>query len=87
MTESSGIPPLSANMTALLRNVVERHSPDLVTLIDILGVRPLTKDDREALRGAVASELTITSGALDSESEPTPFGLQLEELIDALGHC
>jgi hypothetical protein len=87
MTEPSGMPPLSANMTALLRNVVERHGPDLVPLIDILGVRPLSKDDREALRGAVASELTITSGALDSAYEPTPFGLELEALIDALGHC
>jgi len=87
MTEPSGMPPLSANMTALLRNVVERHGPDLVPLIDILGVRPLSKDDREALRGAVASELTITSGALDGAYEPTPFGLELEALIDALGHC
>jgi hypothetical protein len=86
MTESSGM-PLSADMTALLRNVLERHNPDLIPLIDILGVRPLIKNDREALRGAVASELTITSGGLDNDYEPTPFGLQLEELIDALGHC
>lgn len=54
--------------------------------MDSIGVRQLTKDDREALRGAVASELTTTSGGLDNDNEPTPFGLQLEQLIDALGH-
>jgi hypothetical protein len=86
MTESSGM-PLSADMTALLLSVLKRHGPDLIPLIEILGVRPLTKDDREALRGAVASELTITSGGLDNAYEPTPFGLQLEDLIDALGRC
>jgi hypothetical protein len=79
--------PLSLNMIALLRSVVDRHNPHLVPLIDIIGGRPLSKDDREALRGAVASELTITSGAFDSEYEPTPYGLELEALIDALGRC
>ncbi len=72
-------------MAALLQNVLERHGPDLIPLIDILGAYPLTMDDREVLRGAVADELI--SNGLDSKDEPTPFGLQLEELIDALGRC
>jgi hypothetical protein len=78
---------LSADMASLLRNILERRDPELLPLVDVLGVRPLTKDDREALRGAVASELTVSSGGFDSNYEPTPFGLQLEQLIDVLGHC
>lgn len=73
------------NLGALLRRTVERHSPELISLVDGVGVVPLNQTDREALRGAVLSE--FLSAGLDSNDEPTPYGLELEALIDALGHC
>lgn len=84
MTEPVGS-PLSADMMALLRRSVERHLPDLLPLVDRVGVSPLSEADREALRSAVLSE--FLGDGLDSDDEPTSYGLQLERLIDALAHC
>jgi hypothetical protein len=84
MIEPSGS-PLSPNQIALLRRTVERHTPDLLPLVVTLGESPLNEADREALRSAVSSE--FISAGLDSNDEPTLYGLELEALIDALGHC
>ncbi len=84
MIEPAGS-PLSPNQIALLRHTVERHIPDLLPLVVTLGESPLNETDREALRNAVSSE--FISAGLDSDNEPTSFGLELEDLIDALGHC
>ncbi len=84
MSESPGT-MLSSEMTALLRRTIERHEPQLLPLVDAMGDSPLNETDREALRGAVLSELLVEG--LDSSDEPTPYGLVLEQLIDALGHC
>jgi hypothetical protein len=73
------------NLVALLRRAVERHSPELISLVDAVRKAPLDQTDREALRSAVLSE--FLSAGLDSDDEPTPYGLELEALIDALGHC
>jgi hypothetical protein len=77
--------PLSSNQIALLRRTVERHIPDLLPLVGSLGESHLNEADREALRSAVSSE--FISAGLDSNDEPTPYGLELEALIDVLGHC
>lgn len=77
--------PLSPDMTALLRLTVERHVPELLPLVNTIGKKSLHKTDREALRGVVLSE--FLGAGLDSEDEPTPYGVELEALIDALGHC
>lgn len=77
--------PLSSNMMMLLRLTVERHVPELLLLVDEVGKAPLNETDREALRGAVLSE--FLRAGLDSNDEPTSYGLELEALIDALGHC
>jgi hypothetical protein len=84
MTGPSGM-GLTDNMLLLLQQTIEHHEPELLSLARSVGKLPLTEADREALRGAVLSEL-LSSG-LDSEDEPTPYGLELERLIDALGHC
>lgn len=72
-------------MMMLLRLTVERHVPELLPLVDEVGKTPLNETDREALRGAVLSEFLRTG--LDNDDEPTSYGLELETLIDALGHC
>jgi hypothetical protein len=76
---------LSIDMMALLRHAVECYVPEILPLTDTVGNHPLSKTDREALRSAVLSE--FLSAGLGSHNEPTSYGLQLEQLIDALGHC
>ncbi len=76
---------LADNMLLLLQRAVERHVPELLPLTESVGKEPLTETDREALRSAVLAEF-LNSG-LDGDDEPTPYGLELEGLIDALGHC
>jgi hypothetical protein len=77
--------PLSSRLIALLRLTVERHEPELMPLVETVGEIPLNETDREALRGAVLSEFLEVGR--DSDDEPTSYGLELEQLIDALGHC
>jgi hypothetical protein len=76
---------LSAKDLTLLRRTVERHAPELRALANTVGTTPLNEPDREALRSVVLSEF-LRAGR-DSDDEPTSYGLELEELIDALGHC
>jgi hypothetical protein len=79
------IRPLSPSMMTLLRTTVQHHVPELYSLVNTVGKTPLDKTDREALRQVVLSE--FLNAGLDSDDEPTSYGLELEELIDALGHC
>jgi hypothetical protein len=76
---------LTQDEQELLRHAVTAHKPRLLGVLSEIGQRPLTPDEREELRGALAEELTAVG--LDAEDEPTPYGLELEKLIDALGHC
>jgi hypothetical protein len=84
MTEPSRS-SLAEHMRLLLLQIVAHHVPELLRLAESVGKKPLTETDREALRSAVLSEF-LDSGR-DSNDEPTPYGLELEKLIDALGHC
>jgi hypothetical protein len=68
----------------LLRAVVSKHRPALLPLLDRVGLVPLTDDEREDLRGAVACELVETG--ITANAEPNEMGLLLERLIDLLGH-
>jgi hypothetical protein len=67
----------------LLREVINKHDPIFLPVLDRLGSIPLTDVQRERLRSSVAQEL-VESG-LDENDEPTFRGFQLEELIDVLG--
>jgi hypothetical protein len=82
---SEPIRPLPLGMMRLLRGTVQRHVPELRLLVDTVGKVPLNETDREALRQVVLSE--FLSAGLDNNDEPNSYGLELEELIDALGHC
>lgn len=68
---------------ALLRYVVNKHSPEMEPRLATLGSTPLRGDEREALRSAVLREL-LESG-LDRSDEPNQRGLSLEAIVDDLG--
>jgi hypothetical protein len=71
-------------MMALLRRTVERREPGLLPLVETVGEIPLNETDREALRSVVLSE--FLDAGREPNDEPTSYGLELERLIDALGH-
>lgn len=72
-------------MMTLLRLTVQHHIPELLPLVDTVGRTPLSETDREALRNIVLSE--FLSAGVGSDDTPTSYGLELEDPIDALGHC
>jgi hypothetical protein len=69
---------------ALLHQVVELHQPQLAPVLDRVGRVPLTTEDREALRGALADELCASG--LNDDDVPNERGLRIEDAIDQLGH-
>lgn len=80
MTSALDLTPSGA---ALLRDIVNARSPELSALLDVVGERLLTFDEREALRLALALEV------LDNEWDavddmPTERGALIESVIDAL---
>lgn len=68
----------------LLRRVLEAQQPALLSLVDGMGERRLSDAEREVLRGEIATAL-VNEG-LDLHDEPTAYGLDLEGIIDWLGH-
>lgn len=66
----------------LIRQAVSKHAPSLLPIVDILGATPLTGEQREGLRRALASELAETG--LGKDSEPNERGLLLDNLITRL---
>lgn len=62
--------------------VTQEHSPKYRHLVSVVGNRPLTRDEREAVRGALAYEL-VTAG-LDADDEPNEYWLRLDSLIGKL---
>ncbi len=67
----------------LLRGVVAARRPDLLPLLDKLGVELLTETEREDLREVVSDEFMVAG--LRSDDEPNAYGLRLERLIELLG--
>jgi hypothetical protein len=68
----------------LVRSVIENRAPEHATLLDLVGSRPLTRDEREAIRDILADELT--ESGLGPDAEPNDRGLLLEAAIAWLGH-
>jgi hypothetical protein len=66
----------------LLRDVLSRHAPHLVDLIETENWPTLTAADRESIRAALSEELAATG--LKESSEPNDIGMRIEYLIDAL---
>jgi hypothetical protein len=74
---------LPAHLRSVLRDVMQRHLPDLVSVFDSPEPEELTIQERINLRDAVGSELCETG--FESDFEPNERGRSLEELIDWLG--
>lgn len=72
-----------AQKQRLVRQIAASRQPELLGLVDSIGVNRLTEDERESLRELVASELVDTG--LSEDDDVTPHGLVLEGLIDWLG--
>lgn len=76
--------PLRPRDGQLLHEIISKQQPELLLLLDLLGNTPLTEEQREGLREALAAELCDTG--LDENDEPNSRGLHIENLIDQLGH-
>jgi hypothetical protein len=75
---------MSDRELAILREVVSKRSPDLLPVVDVIGARQLSQDERERLWMLVAQEL-IEYG-LDLADEHNDYGVNLEAVVDWIGH-
>jgi hypothetical protein len=66
----------------LLRRVTIKYSPEIAHLVDAIGDRPLTDKEREDLRAGLVRE--FTSVGLKENSEPTEYGVEVDDLIGRL---
>jgi hypothetical protein len=74
---------LSENEQELLRHAVIAHDSKLLPVLAEIGRRPLTRDEREELRGTLSDEMVTAGLAVDDE--PTDYGRRLDDLIGRLG--
>jgi len=83
-TRRSPLPSLSCVERSLLSAAVERHQPMLKPLLITLGSEPLSDDQREHLREALADELLKVG--LSKDGEPNPLGVKIDDLIGKLSY-
>ncbi len=84
MTEKRISNPLSIEEIGLLRKILFQRFPSLLPVLASLEQVPLTFEQREDMREAIADELVETG--LGEDDEPNEKGLLLENLIDHLGY-
>jgi hypothetical protein len=73
---------LSETEQELLCHAVIAHDSKLLPVLSEIGRRPLTRDEREELRGTLSDEM-VTAG-LAGDDEPTDYGRRLDGLIGRL---
>ena len=73
---------MSTELQALLKAVLLKHSPDLIAVVSNNNLSTLNDDERNRIIQLVSLEFSETG--LESDDEPNPRGLALEELLDAL---
>jgi hypothetical protein len=71
---------LKQHQSELLREVISKHCPELADRMESADISGWNREDRRAVINALGREL-MASG-LDKDCEPTPRGLQIENLID-----
>lgn len=71
-----------ADERELLRRITTKYSPEIVDLVDVIGTRPLTDDERKDLRAGLAEE--FVSVGLKEDSEPNEYGIEVDALIGRL---
>lgn len=70
-------------MASLLREVLLKRQPELISRISSTDMLVVTKEELDTIRELVGDELCQTG--IDLNSEPNERGCRLEELIDAIG--
>lgn len=73
---------LKPEQQTLLREVLGRREPLLLTYADSLGQIPLTIDQREEIRFVLADEMCEVG--LQESGEPNELGRRLDDLIGLL---
>lgn len=66
---------------ALLEGILARRCPELLGLIDRIGVEPLAEDERERIRQAVVDEMCEERPGTDADRRE----LEMEELLIRIG--
>lgn len=66
----------------LLREAVLKYYPSLIGLVGLVGKEPLSEEQRETLREALAGELCSTG--LRPDDEPNERGIKLDNIIGKL---
>jgi hypothetical protein len=75
---------LSPEDLELLRESIDRHRPDLRTLVDdVVGGRRLSVDEANELRDAIADEI-VTTGMDADVGAVNERGKRLDRLIDRI---
>jgi hypothetical protein len=68
----------------ILRELLLKHNPSFLPLLDSIGEEALTIEQRESLREVILDEFLETG--IEEDDEPNERGRMLEQLIDRLGH-
>jgi hypothetical protein len=76
------MPILSDYEMKLLKGVVLKHRIDLLPVTALIGEQPLTTEQLEDFREAIAAEMCETG--FTEKDEPNSRGIELETLIDKL---
>ena len=83
MTDETVGRRLSPAESELLRKIIWKRQPALAVLLDTLGRKRLSDEQRESLREALAEELG--ESGLREDDEPNETGMMLDGLIGRLG--
>jgi len=73
---------LSQNTYDKLVEIIQRRNPELLNLPFFTPPKPLTDEEREAIREALADE--FCEFGLKEDSEPNKYGLFIDDLIGKL---
>jgi hypothetical protein len=73
---------LKADELTLLREVLERRAPDLLSLLAKATANTLDRSERLRLCELISAEFAATG--VGADSEPLPRGLKLEALLDVI---
>lgn len=67
-----------------LMTIISANAPELEALVVQSDSRKLTDDEREALRAVLSDRFCLLG--VNADFEPNAFGMEIEDLIDYVGH-
>ena len=81
---ANSLTKLTQHERGLLRQLTSQRAPALLGLVDSLGEKPLSGEQREDLREVLLQEML--ERGLDGDDEPNPYGRLLDDMIGRLRH-